>query len=55
LGLLPALGDFYERERRWSDAAAVYERAVQRTRNAELRARYASGRVIGAFRARVAC
>jgi tetratricopeptide (TPR) repeat protein len=40
--LLPALGDFYERERRWSDAAAVYERAVQRTRNAELRARYAS-------------
>jgi tetratricopeptide (TPR) repeat protein len=40
--LLPALGDFYERERRWSEAAAVYERAVQRTRNAELRARYAS-------------
>src|SRR5258706_7830911 len=41
--LLPSLGDFYERERRWSDAVAVYERAQQRTRlNAEMKARYAS-------------
>ena len=40
--LLQTLGDFYERERRWSDAAAAYERALQRSRNAELRARYAS-------------
>jgi tetratricopeptide (TPR) repeat protein len=41
--LLPALADFYERERRWSDAAATYARALQRApRNAELRSRYAS-------------
>ncbi len=40
--LLPALADFYERERRWSDAAAAYERALPRSRTSELKARYAS-------------
>src|SRR6185436_10110791 len=41
--LMPALGDFYEREQRWSDAAKAYERALQRTpRNADLKTRYAS-------------
>ena len=44
--LLPTLGDFYERERRWQDAADAYGRAVQRApRNTELRARYASALV----------
>ena len=42
--LLPALADFYERERRWSDAAAAYGRAIQRApRNTtDLKTRYAS-------------
>src|SRR6185295_9938311 len=41
--LLPTLADFYERERRWSDAAATYARALQRTPRAiELKSRYAS-------------
>src|SRR5262245_20215366 len=41
--LMPALGDFYEREQRWSDAAKAYERALQRTpRNADLKTRYGS-------------
>jgi tetratricopeptide (TPR) repeat protein len=41
--LLPTLGDFYERERRWKEAAEVYSRALERApRNSELRARYAS-------------
>jgi tetratricopeptide (TPR) repeat protein len=41
--LLPALADFYERERRWKDAAAAYDRALQRApRNSDLKARYAS-------------
>ena len=41
--LLPALADFYERDRRWPEAVATYERAVQRApRNSELKARYAS-------------
>jgi tetratricopeptide (TPR) repeat protein len=41
--LLPALGDFYERERRWSDAVAVYERVLKRGRlSTEMKARYAS-------------
>jgi tetratricopeptide (TPR) repeat protein len=41
--LLPALADFYERERRWADAAAAYARAVQRApRSPELKSRYAS-------------
>lgn len=41
--LLPTLADFYERERRWKDAARTYEAAVQRApRNIELKTRYAS-------------
>src|SRR4029434_3567564 len=41
--LLPALADFYERERRWPEAAAAYSRAIQRMpRNTELKSRYAS-------------
>jgi tetratricopeptide (TPR) repeat protein len=41
--LLPTLGEFYEREHRWNDAAEVYGRAIERApRNTELRARYAS-------------
>ena len=44
--LLPALADFYERERRWSDAAGAYGRALQRTpRNTDLQMRYASALV----------
>ncbi len=40
--LLPSLADFYERERRWSDAAGVYGRIVQRApRNLDLKTRYA--------------
>jgi len=41
--LLPALADFYERDRRWPEAVAAYARAVQRApRNSELKSRYAS-------------
>lgn len=41
--LLPALADFYERERRWSDAAGAYGRALERApRNTDLEIRYAS-------------
>lgn len=41
--LLPALAEFYERERRWSDAAGAYGRALQRApRNTDLETRYAS-------------
>ncbi|MBI3493566.1 MAG: tetratricopeptide repeat protein [Acidobacteria bacterium] len=41
--LLPTLGDFYERERRWADAAKTYASALQRTpRNNALKTRYAS-------------
>jgi predicted Zn-dependent protease len=41
--LMGALGDFYEREQRWSDAANAYERAVERApRNQDLKTRYAS-------------
>ncbi len=44
--LLPTLADFYERERRWKDAASAYERLLQRPpRNVdvrELKTRYAS-------------
>jgi tetratricopeptide (TPR) repeat protein len=41
--LLPALADFYERERRWSDAAAAYGRALQRApRDTGLKSRYAA-------------
>jgi predicted Zn-dependent protease len=40
--LLPTLADFYERERRWSDAAAAYARIVARApRNLEVKTRYA--------------
>ncbi|HMC78307.1 MAG TPA: tetratricopeptide repeat protein [Vicinamibacterales bacterium] len=42
--LLPALADFYERERRWADAAAAYSRVLERApRNSlDLKSRYAS-------------
>ena len=41
--LLPTLADFYERERRWKEAAATYARVLERApRNTELRARFAS-------------
>ena len=41
--LLPALADFYERERRWSDAAGAYAQSLQRSpRDANLKTRYAS-------------
>ena len=41
--LLPTLADFYERERRWSDAVGAYARAVEGApRNVELQTRYAS-------------
>jgi len=44
--LLPALGEFYERDRRWSDAARAYGLAMQTApRNTEIRARYASALV----------
>jgi tetratricopeptide (TPR) repeat protein len=40
--LLPTLADFYERQRRWKDAANAYARAVAvAPRNAELKTRYA--------------
>jgi len=41
--MLPALADFYERERRWSDAAGAYARILRRTpRNIDVKTRYAS-------------
>ncbi len=41
--LLPTLADFYERERRWSDAADAYRQAIARApRSVELKTRYAS-------------
>ena len=41
--LYPTLASFYERERRWSDAAAVYEKAIRESpRSAELKTQYAS-------------
>jgi tetratricopeptide (TPR) repeat protein len=44
--LLPTLGEFYERERRWKEAADVYGRAVEQApKSNELRARYASALV----------
>jgi tetratricopeptide (TPR) repeat protein len=44
--LLPTLGEFYERERRWKEAADVYGRAMEQApRSNELRARYASALV----------
>jgi tetratricopeptide (TPR) repeat protein len=41
--LLPTLGDFYERQRRWPDAAKTYAAALQGApRNTALKTRYAS-------------
>jgi tetratricopeptide (TPR) repeat protein len=41
--LLPALADFYERERRWPEAASTYARALEGApRSVELKFRYAS-------------
>jgi tetratricopeptide (TPR) repeat protein len=41
--LLPTLGDFYERDHRWKDAADVFGRAAEAApRSTELRSRYAS-------------
>src|SRR5438045_7638495 len=41
--MLPALADFYERERRWSDAAGAYARILRRTpRNIDVKTRSAS-------------
>jgi tetratricopeptide (TPR) repeat protein len=44
--LLPTLADFYERERRWKEAADTYERVLQRPSRStdvrELKTRYAS-------------
>lgn len=46
--LLPTLADFYERERRWAEAASAYGRSLQqqqqrgRTSSTELQARYAN-------------
>lgn len=52
--LLPTLADFYERDRRWMDAANAYERALQRTpRSPELRTRYASALLNAGGRANV--
>ena len=45
--LLSTLGEFYERERRWKDAADVYGKAIEQAprNSSELRARYASALV----------
>jgi tetratricopeptide (TPR) repeat protein len=41
--LYPALADFYGRERKWQEAAAAYEQALQLApRNVDLKVRYAS-------------
>jgi tetratricopeptide (TPR) repeat protein len=41
--LLPTLGEFYERDHRWKDAADVFGRAAEAApRSTELRSRYAS-------------
>ena len=53
--LLPTLADFYERERRWTDAANAYERLLKRpSRNTdvrEMKTRYASALLNGGVRA----
>src|SRR4051812_3866228 len=53
--LLPALADFYDRERRFADAAATYARALQRApRNAtDLKTRYASALMNAGGRANI--
>src|SRR5262249_41384820 len=44
--MLPTLADFYERERRYSDAAGIYSRLLERNpRSTELKTRYASAPV----------
>lgn len=50
--LLPTLADFYERERRWKDAAETYGRAVQQSRrnSPELKSRYANALVFAGGR-----
>ncbi len=50
--LLPTLGDFYEREHKWKEAAEVYGRAVQGSRrdSPELKARYANALVFAGGR-----
>ena len=50
--LLPTLGDFYERERQWKEAAEVYGRALAGSRRAspELTARYANALVFAGGR-----
>src|SRR5262249_54064907 len=41
--MLPTLADFYEREKRYSDAAAIYARLLERNpRSSELKPRYAA-------------
>ena len=41
--MLPALADFYERERRWNDAAGAYARMLRRNpRSVDVKTRYAS-------------
>jgi tetratricopeptide (TPR) repeat protein len=53
--LLPALADFYERERRWSDAAGAYAQALERSPrdSANLRMRYASALMNAGGRANI--
>jgi tetratricopeptide (TPR) repeat protein len=52
--MLPALADFYERERRWSDAADAYARALQRApRDQAMKSRYASALMNAGGRANI--
>jgi tetratricopeptide (TPR) repeat protein len=52
--MLPALADFYERERQWSDAADAYARALQRApRDQAMKARYASALMNAGGRANI--
>ena len=53
--LLPALGDFYDREHRYGDAATAYGKAVaQAPRSVDLRTRYASALLNAGGRANAA-
>jgi len=52
--MLPALADFYERERQWSDAADAYARALQRApRDQAMKSRYASALMNAGGRANI--
>src|SRR5262245_13794118 len=52
--MLPALADFYERERRWSEAADAYGRALQRApRDQAMKSRYASALMNAGGRANI--